>query len=111
MTPLYQIQIPVQERKIIERIFSDRMYDVPALWKKITDEKNEMYITPHENGVMIGALTSQRNTVPECWKQLIDILNNLKKEAGVEVTDLGNNMVQLTDKSGFTIIRQKYEWE
>lgn len=89
---LYPIRIPVQEREIIIRIFSDRMYDRPALWKKITDKNNEIYLTSLENGFMIGKLTSQRNTVPECWKQLIDVYNNIRKEAGVEETDLGNNM-------------------
>lgn len=108
---LYPIRIPVQEREIIKRIFFDRKDDVPSLWKKLTDEKNEMHLTSHENGFMIGALESQRNTVPECWKQLIDVYNKIRKEAGVEVTELGNNMVQLKDSSGFTIVRQKHEWE
>lgn len=108
---LYPIQIPSQEREIIKSILFDRKDDVPYLWKKITDKNNEMYITSHENGFMIGMLASQRNTVPECWKQLIDVMNKIKKDAGVEVTELGNNTVQLKDSSGFTIVRQKHEWE
>ncbi len=108
---LYPIQIPSQEWEIIKSILFDRKDDVPSLWKKITDKNNEMYITSHENGFMIGMLSSQRNTVPECWKQLIDVMNLIKKDAGVEMTDLGNNMVQLKDSSGFTIVRQKHEWE
>jgi len=35
----------------------------------------------------------------------------IKKDGGVEVTDLGDNMVQLKDNSGFSITRHKYEWE
>ncbi len=108
---LYPVRIPAKEREIIIRILSDRMYDMPALWKKITDKNNEMYITSHENGFMIGMLSEQRNTVPECWKQLIDVYNKIRKEAGVEETDLENNMVQLTDRSGFVIVRQKHDWE
>lgn len=93
---LYPIQIPFHEQEIIKRI--------PSLWKQFTDKNNEMYVTSYVNGFMIGMLYSQRNTVPECWKQLIDIMNKIKKDAGVEVTDLGNNTVQLTDTSGFTIV-------
>lgn len=108
---LYPIQIPVQEREIIKRLLFDRKDDVPSLWKKITDKNNEIYMTSRENGFMIGVLTSQRNTVPECWKQLIDVYNKIKNDAGVEVTELGNNMVQLKNGSGFKIVRQKHEWE
>ncbi len=110
---LYPIQIPFHEREIIKRILFDRKDSIPSLWKKITDNKknNEIYMTSFENGFMIGALASQRNTVPECWKQLIDVMNKIKKDAGVEVTDLGTNTVQLKDSSGFTITRQKHEWE
>lgn len=108
---LYPIHIPFHEQEIIKSILFDRRVKIPSLWKQFTDKNNEMYMTPYVNGFMIGALFSQRNTVPECWKQLIDIANKIKKDAGVEVTDLGNNMVQLKDTSGFTIVREKYDWE
>ena len=108
---LYPIQIPFHEQEIIKSTLFDRKDSIPSLWKQLTDKNNEIYMTSFENGFMIGALSGQRNTVPECWKQLIDIMNKIKKDAGVEVTDLGNNTVELKDSSGFTIVRQKHEWE
>uniref|UniRef100_A0A6H2A0J3 Uncharacterized protein n=1 Tax=viral metagenome TaxID=1070528 RepID=A0A6H2A0J3_9ZZZZ len=113
MTPtsLYPIKIPSQEREIVKSILFDRKNRIPSLWKQLTDKNNEMHLTSHENGFMIGALADQRNTVPECWKQLIEVMNKIKKNAGVEETELGTNMVQLKDSSGFTIVRQKHEWE
>jgi len=110
---LYPIQIPFHEQEILKSILFDRKDRIPSLWKQFSDNKknNEIYMTSFENGFMIGALSSQRNTVPECWIQLIDIMNKIKKDAGVEVTDIGNNMVQLKDSSGFAIVRQKHEWE
>jgi len=108
---LYLIHIPFQEREIIKRILFERKDRIPSIWKQFTDKNNEMYLTSFENGFIIGAVSSQRDAVPECWKQLIDIMNKIKKDAGVEVTELGNNMVELKDSSGFTIVRQKQEWE
>ncbi len=108
---LYSVQIPFREQEIIKSILFDRKDRIPSLWKQFTDKKNEIYMTSFENGFMIGALSSQRSTIPECWKQLIDNMNKIKKDAGVEVTNLGNNTIQLKESSGFTIVRQKYEWE
>lgn len=108
---LYPIHIPVQEQEIITGILFDRKGRMPALLKKFTEKNNEISLTSFENGFLIGALTSQRDAVPECWKQLIDVMNKIKKDAGVEVTELGNNMVELKDSSGFTIVRQKLDWE
>lgn len=108
---LYPIHIPFHERETIKSILLDRKDRIPSLWKQFTDKNNEICINSFQNGFMIGALFSQRNTVPECWKQLIDIANKIKKDAGVEVTDLGNNIVQLKDTSGFTIVREKHDWE
>jgi len=108
---LYPIQIPVQEREIIKGILSGRKDEIPSIWKQFADTNNEIYLTSIQNGFLIGVLSSQRNTVPECWKQLIGTMNKIKKDAGLVETDLGNNMVQLKDNSGFSITRQKYEWE
>ncbi len=72
---LYPIHIPFHEQEIIKSILFDRKDRMPSLWKQFTDKNNKMYITSFENGFMIGALASKRNTVPECWKQLIDIMN------------------------------------
>ncbi len=108
---LYPIQIPFHEIEIIKRILFDRKDRIPALWKQITDKNNELHLTSHQVGFMIGALANQRSTVPECWEQLINVTNKIKEDAGVEETNLGNNMVQLTDSSGFTVVRQKHEWE
>lgn len=120
---LYPIQIPFQEWEIIKGILSDRMDEIikgilferkdgiSSIMKQFADKNNEIYLTSFQNGLMMGVLSSQRNTVPECWKQLIDISNIIRKDGGVEVTDLGNDMIQLKDSSGFSITRQKYEWE
>jgi len=109
-TTLYMIQIPFHEQEIVKCILSDRKDRIPSLWKQFT-ENNVIYMTAFEAGYITGVLSSQRNTIPECWRQLIDITDKIRKDAGVEVIDLGNNMVQLRDKFGNTIIRQKYDWE
>jgi len=109
---VYLIKIPFDEQKIIKGILSSRNDKTSlSLCKRIAMNVPSWAISTFENGFMMGVLSSQRNAVPECWKQLIDIMNQIKKDAGVEVTDLGDNMLQLKDNSGFTIVRQKYEWE
>lgn len=111
MATPYLIRIPSHEREMIESILSSRKCRIPSVWKQLTENNNEIYLSIFENGFVIGALSGQRSAVPVTWKQLIDIMNQIKKDAGVEETDMGNGMVQLKDRSGWTAIRQKLDWE
>jgi len=45
------------------------------------------------------------------FKKLLKCWNATKKECEAATVDLGNDMVQITDKSGSVIIRGKYPWE
>lgn len=108
---LYPIRIPVSEREIILNTLSGRKNAIPTLWKQLIENGDEIKINSFQNGFMLGALSSQRNAVPESWKLLIDTVDKIRKDAGVEVIDLGDNTIQLKDSSGVTMVRQKYDWE
>ncbi len=94
MATSYTIQIPLHEREIVKSILNNRKCRIPSLWKQLTENNNEIRLSIFENGFMIGALSGQRNTVPECWKQLIDVMKKVKKDAGVEETDLGKRKLK-----------------
>lgn len=55
--------------------------------------------------------SEDRHKIPEVWKQLMDLRNKFLKDAGVEITDLGEGYIRMKDKNGTTVIREKYEWE
>ena len=39
------------------------------------------------------------------------MMNRFRKDAGVKITELGNDLIQLKYDFGITIVREKYAWE
>ncbi len=60
-----------------------------------------------ELGIITSMVADQRQKIPE----LINFLNKFREDAGVIITELGENLVQLKDKDGTTMVREKYKWE
>ena len=57
------------------------------------------------------SLISEKQKVPRTWRQLVDMMNKFREDAGVKITELGNGLVQLKDDFGISIVREKFEWE
>jgi hypothetical protein len=109
---MYKIEMPIDEQDIIKGILSNRTDEISiSICNRIAMKITTWAISSFENGFLMGVLSSQRDIIPETWKQLIDIINQIRKDGGVEITDVVNNMVELKDVHGFAIIRQKYDWE
>lgn len=70
-------------------------------------------ITSFDLGVIMAKLEPTRNDPPVkgLWDRLMAIMMEIRDEAGVQVEDLGSNMVRMTDKAGNVIIRERYSWE
>jgi hypothetical protein len=73
--------------------------------------KYPIYINAFEGGVMLGRLWEKKELIPDVIKQLISLQEKFRKEAGVTITELGNDIIKLEDKLGNVIIRKKYDWE
>lgn len=115
MLEKYPIHIDEYEYQIIIDIIEDNKYDIkhriPDIWKQLVEKICPIYANSYEQGVLTGLFTEHRHKVPIVWKQLIDMIDKFRKDAGVEITDIGNNMVRLKDKQGYVMIRPRYEWE
>ncbi len=80
------------------------------------ERKYNIKLNAFEAGALTGMLYSDRNReqlkgLENLAKQLVDIQNEMRKEAGVTITVLDQNHIKLTDMDGTTIIREKYPWE
>lgn len=107
----YPISIDYHEHDIIINLIKDRKNSIPHIWQQLLDKKDPIMIGAFEQGVLMGITTSQREKIPGTWKQLVDMVNKLREDSGVKITELGNNLIQLKDCFGTTIVREKYEWE
>lgn len=107
----YPIYMTRHEQEIIMKIIGTDSYKISRVWKQLSERKNPIEANSFESGVLTGLVASHRDKVPDIWEQLIDIMNKFRENAGVVITELGGNLVQLKDKNGITIIRPKYEWE
>ena len=114
----YPISMCVSEREALCAIISDRRHDFPNVWKQLMDRQNQdsesgyiILLNAYEQGFVVSSVAKQRNAMPDIWKQLMGLISKFRKDAGVEIIDIGNNMIQLTDDEGISIVRQKFEWE
>lgn len=114
----YPIYIYASEREALCEIISDRRHDFPNLWKQLMDEKSPdsesgyiILLNAYEQGFVVSSIAKQRIEMSDIWKQLMELISKFRKDAGVEIIDLGDNMIQLTDDEGVSIVRQKFEWE
>ena len=107
----YPINIDSIERDIIIDLIKGRENNIPDLSQQLEDKKNPLSLNSFEQGFLMSVIGDKREKVPGVWRQLANLMDRFREEAGVKITDLGNNLVQLKDKDGATIIREKYEWE
>jgi hypothetical protein len=111
----YPIHMCASERNALCEIISDRRNDFPNVWKQLMDEQSSdsyiIFINAYEQGFVVSSIAKQRSRMPDIWKQLMELISKFRKDAGVEIIDLGNNMIQLIDDEGVSIVRQKFEWE
>ncbi len=111
--PKYSIYIEDSERKImIDLINGKEIKEIPDIYcKQLKENKNPIYINSYEIGFFAGKIASKRDKLPGLWNQLIKMTKKFREDAGVTISELGGNLIQLKDKYGTTIVREKYEWE
>lgn len=107
----YPISIDSHEQDIIIDIIKERKQEIPYVWMQLLDKKCPVMMNPFEQGFLISVVTDKKEKVPGTWKQLVDMMNKFREDSGVKITELGNDLIQLKDDFGTTIVRDKYEWE
>jgi hypothetical protein len=106
----YPVTIGYERDNIID-IIKNQKFKIPKVWEQLLDKKDPLMINSFELGFVTSLVAGQRKKVPELWKQLITMLNKFREDAGVTITELEGNLIQLKGIDGTTIIREKYEWE
>jgi len=71
----------------------------------------EIKLNAFEAGFLAGLVAERREEVPRLWEQLMVLQKKFGEESCVSIKELGNNMVEITDKAGIIITREKYPWE
>lgn len=105
----YPVNIGSERDTIMEIMKNQNVYlKIPKIWQQFLDKKDPVMLDSFELGVITSLVADQRLKIPEFWKQLINFMNKFRDEAGVTTTVLGTNFVQLKDKDGITMIREKY---
>ena len=107
----YPIYMARHEQEIVMEIIYEDSQKIPRVWKQLTERKNPIEVNSFESGVLVGLVVDNRDKVPDTWEQLVDLMTKFREDAGVVITELGGNLIQLKDKNGITMIREKYEWE
>lgn len=107
----YSINIGSSEQEIIIDLIKDRKHKISAVWQQLLDKKDPVMMNSFEQGFLMSAVADQRGKVPCTWKQLVDMMNKFREDSGVKITELGNDLIQLKDDFGTTMVREIYEWE
>lgn len=107
----YPIFIESSELEIIKGLLRGSEYNISEVWKQLLEAKNPIFANAYEQGFLTSTIANNRDKVPNVWKQLLEMMKKFREDAGVKITELGNNFVQLTDKDGITMTREKYDWE
>lgn len=107
----YPINIDFTEQDIIIDLIRDRKNKIPAVWQQLLDKKCPILMNPFEQGFLMSIVADQREKIPGAWKQLAGMMNKFREDSGVKITELGNDLIQLKDDFGTTMVREKYEWE
>jgi len=90
---------------------------VPDLMKAVDRKmkKYPIYVNSFEAGLLTGIIgqlePDKKGPLKQVFDQLLNLGKKFREESGVTVTGLGNDVVQLRDRDGKVIIRQKYDWE
>ena len=107
----YSIEIKNSERNIIIELIRDRKDRIPVVWQQLLDKKDIVEMNSFEQGFLMSLVCNEKQKIPEVWKQLVYMMTKFREDAGVKITELGNDLIQLTDNFGITIVRKKCEWE
>lgn len=107
----HPIDIDFTEHDIIIDLVKDRKHKIPVVWQQLLDKKCPVLMNPFEQGFLVSIVADQREKIPGAWKQLVDMMNKFREDSGVKITELGNDLIQLKDDFGTTMVREKYEWE
>lgn len=107
----YPVDIDFTEQDIIIDLIRDRKNEIPTVWQQLLDKKCPVLMNPFEQGFLMSIVADQREKIPGAWKQLVDMMNKFREDSGVKITELGNDLIQLKDDFGITMVRDKYEWE
>jgi hypothetical protein len=88
----------------------------PIKGEAVTEEEGKcnLQLTIYEGGVLMGVIGTldehRREALKEVFAQLLKIRTAIRERDGVKERDLGNGMIELTDKDGLKIIRPKDPW-
>ena len=80
-------------------------------------EKLKRDFTIRLNAFEVGVLTAtisksdNKQTLINVFKQLLDIGERIRRQAGAKTETLPNGQLKMTDEDGNIIIRLPYEWE
>lgn len=107
----YPIYIEHSEQEIVKDMVRDYNCEISEVWQQLLDSKNPIFANAYEQGFLASIIVDQRYKVPGIWKQLIDMMKKFREDAGVKITEINENLIQLRDKDGMTMTREKYEWE
>lgn len=107
----YPINIGPSEWDIIIELVSHRKDRIPAIWQQLLDKKDIVMMNSFEQGFLMSLIVNEKQKVPGTWKQLVDMMGKFREDAGVKITELGNDLIQLKDNFGTTMVRKRYEWE
>lgn len=75
------------------------------------ETQSEIKLNAFEAGFLTGLIAERREEAPRLWEQLMALREKYREECGVSIKEIGNNMVEITDKDGNIITREKYPWE
>ena len=108
----YPIYIQSHERGIIIDLIENRKDRIPSVWQQLLDKKDIVMMNSFEQGFLMSLIANNKQKeIEPLLKQLVNMMNKFREDAGVKITELGNDIIQLKDDFGTTIVRKKYEWE
>ena len=72
-------------------------------------------INSFEVGMLMGLISKmpddRRRYLERFFTELTTLMQKFRDEESVKIENLGNNMIKMTDKSGATVVRERYKWE
>ena len=71
-------------------------------------------LNPFQSGILMAMIIESEHKdgpLKNVYEQLIEIKEQIEKEAGVEKELLPNGLLKITDRGGNIIIRPPMEWE
>jgi hypothetical protein len=71
-----------------------------------------VFLNSFEAGYLLSLIARRRDKhLRRVFEQLVKACESVRRDAGVEIIDLGGDIVKMMDKDGNIIVREKYDWE